>query len=596
METSGTTVNNGGADFICFEADCSDASEGESENNENAEPNDETDFISNVTVEQGNSLALHNAYEQKKGDERIQQLKRKLQHTPWDSSPRAPLQQLQNCSPPAAKRGLFLPENEAATSSAPPYDKQVDKDRGRGGESACQITALLRSKNLQATLLAQFKELSGVGFKDLSRHYKHCKTTNLSWICAAFGALETLYNSSLELLKEDCEYLLSKRLLSNNYNCNVFLCSFKKAKCKDTVKALFAKLLNVNASHMLCDPPNITSHLCGLYWLKLSMSPHSFKHGEMPMWLARLTMLEHSQASDASKFNFGRMVQWAYDSNFTDEAAIAYWYAVNAETDANAAAWLACPNQARYVRDCSTMVRHYKHAERANLSMSQYINKLCSQCTVPGNWKDIMYFLKHQNLETITLVNALQSWLKGVPKKNTIFIVGPPDTGKSLFAQSLMHFLQGTVLTFAMSKSQFWLQPLFGAKAALVDDATSSCLNYFDQHMRSMLDGYSICIDRKHRNPVEIKAPPLLVTTNIDINTVDKYFYLRSRVTLLKFPNKMPVDDNGQPLYKLTDGTWNHFFKRLWSRLELSDPEDEEDDESRCRTLKCFTGDTDAAH
>ncbi|AOS89496.1 E1 protein [Rusa timorensis papillomavirus type 2] len=581
------TVNHGGNPFILTEAECTDNDEDSDEESEKENICDEVDFINDEAVIQGNSLEVFQTIEKKAGEQQLRNLKRKLLLSPSDN-----IQSRGETSESRAKRGLFRNiENEAVSPASAKHQVITP-----GGGDACQITQLMRASNLQASMLGQFKNLIGVGFKELCRQFRHDKTTTTSWVAAVFGAREPLYESSCELLKEQCEYLLARRHTSDFYSICLYLFTFKVAKCRQTVKALLKSMLNVDSAYMLCEPPKIQSSVCALYWFKQSLGHGCFIHGTMPAWLANQTVISHKTSADPSKFNFGEMVQWAYDLNFVEEATIAYHYALEAEHDGNAAAWLACSNQAKYVRDCCTMVRFYKHAEMAKLSISEYINRICNQCTMQGTWMDIMRFLKFQNIEPITFVKSLKSWLRGVPKKNCILIVGPPDTGKSTFCNSLIKFLRGKVLTFAMHKSQFWMQPLYDCKAALLDDATDACLGYFDKYMRNMLDGYPVCIDRKHRAPTEIKAPPLLLTSNVDINAVDRYFYLRSRLTVFYFNEKMPLDEQGAPMFQFTDGTWKCFFKRLWARLELSEPEDEEGEDGSSRTLKCFTSCPDATH
>lgn len=43
----------------------------------------------------------------------------------------------------------------------------------------------------------------------------------------------------------------------------------------------------------------------------------------------------------------------------------------------------------------------------------------------------------------------------------------------------------------------------------------------------------------------------------------------------------MPLDDEGNPLYKLTDGVWKSFFQKLKIQLGLNEPEEENGDPQR---------------
>ena len=96
-----------------------------------------------------------------------------------------------------------------------------------------------------------------------------------------------------------------------------------------------------------------------------------------------------------------------------------------------------------------------------------------------------------------------------------------------------------------------------------------------------------MCLDLKHRAPCQIKFPPLLLTSNIDVMKEDKYRYLHSRIQSFAFPNKFPFDNNNMPQFRLTDQSWKSFFERLWHQLDLSDQEEEGDDGQSQRTFQC---------
>ncbi|QYI89524.1 E1 early protein [Bos taurus papillomavirus 33] len=573
----------GGSEFILFEADCSDDSE-DARSNIEENCTVETDFICDETVDQGNSLEVFQGLTTQDCAQHIASLKRKYVSTPKDS--RRVLQAINNNSP-RSKRRLSSENcnNEALVVSSP---NKVDKENGGG--VGCQVTSLLRSSNLIASLLARFKVVSGIGWKEVTREFKNNRTTTLSWVVACFEVHETVYESACELLKTYCEYFLCRRYVYDNYNVCLYLCEFNVAKCKVTVHGLFKTILGVDPKLTLADPPRIRSPLCAMFWFKSSLTQGSYTFGNTPEWLAKQTVIGHQSASEAAKFDLTEMVQWAYDMEYREASEIAFYYAQEAHSNPNAAAWLASANQAKYVRDCETMLHHYLKAELSQMSMSEYIFKQCQRCNDKGSWLPIMNLFRHQEIEPICFVSAMKDWLKGTPKKNTIFFIGRPDTGKSMLTNSLMKFLRGQRLSFAMHKSTFWMQPLASCKAALIDDATHPCLGYFDSHLRNILDGYPVCVDRKYKRPIEIKAPPLMVTTNIDIGQDPRYYYLRSRATCFYFNNELPIDENGNPLYCITDDNWANFFKRLWSRLGLEDREEVNNGSMRAFNIVTRTG------
>lgn len=153
-----------------------------------------------------------------------------------------------------------------------------------------------------------------------------------------------------------------------------------------------------------------------------------------------------------------------------------------------------------------------------------------------------------------------------------------------------MHFLQGAIISYVNSKSHFWLQPLYDAKIAMLDDATSPCWAYIDQYLRNALDGNPISLDVKHKALVQLKCPPLLITSNINAGKDDRWPYLHSRVVVFTFHNEFPFDKNGNPVYGLNDKNWKSFFSRTWCRLNLHEEEDKENDGDAFPAFKCVSG------
>ncbi|AAB71706.1 E1 [Common chimpanzee papillomavirus 1] len=452
-----------------------------------------------------------------------------------------------------------------------------------------RVLELLKCKDVRATLHGKFKECYGLSFKDLTREFKSDKTTCGDWVVAGFGVHHSVSEAFQKLIQPLSTYSHIQWL--TNYKCMgmvlLVLLRFKVNKNRCTVARTLATLLNIPEDHMLIEPPKIQSSVAALYWFRTSISNASIVTGDTPEWIARQTIVEHGLADN--QFKLTEMVQWAYDNDYCDESDIAFEYAQRADFDSNAKAFLNSNCQAKYVKDCATMCKHYKNAEMKKMSIKQWIKYRSNKIDETGNWKPIVQFLRHQGIEFISFLSKLKLWLHGTPKKNCIAIVGPPDTGKSAFCMSLIKFLGGTVISYVNSSSHFWLQPLCNAKVALLDDATQSCWGYMDTYMRNLLDGNPMSIDRKHKSLALIKCPPLLVTSNIDITTEERYKYLYSRVTLFKFPNPFPFDSNGNAVYELCDANWKCFFARLSASLDIQDSEDEDDGDTS-QAFRCVPG------
>ena len=267
------------------------------------------------------------------------------------------------------------------------------------------------------------------------------------------------------------------------------------------------------------------------------------------------------------------MVQWAYDNDYNDEPSIAYYYALHAEQDTNAAAFLQSNQQVKYVKDCLQMVKMYKRQELKNMTMSEWIFKCCGNVKEGDDWKVITQFLKFQNINILSFLIALKLFFKGIPKKTCIVIYGPPDTGKSWFCFKLIKFLQGKVVSFMNRSSHFWLMPLVEGKVGFLDDATHCCWTFLDSNMRNAFDGNYVSVDVKHKALQQIKLPPMFITTNVDVPKEPSLMYLYSRLTCFEFGNKMPLDDVGNPIYNITNDSWAMFFRKFARHLELSEDE-----------------------
>ncbi|AVX45444.1 E1 protein [Bos taurus papillomavirus 24] len=592
MDPKGITV----LDFIEEEAECShsDSEKGSEESN-----SDLSDLIDNAEYEQGNSAELFAQQQAFDFHKDIRTTKRKLK-----LSQRKPLQCLtshSNNSPARTAPKRRLLDDSGYNEDISEALVQVDEHGGSEGYGSLvsqtvsgtngslgansdanadkenvDCTALLRAGSLKAAYLGVFKEKFNISYSALTRTFKNDNTCCANWVGLVYRAREELLEASKRLLQKCCEFIM---LLTHTCKFGflaLYLLEFKNSKSRQTVQHLFSQLLQVEKEDMLLEPPKLKCLPAATFWWKIQHSNNSFTWGKLPDWIARQTMLSH-QVADDEPFSLSVMVQWAYDHNYTEEAKIAYHYARLASEDSNAAAFLRCNQQVKHVKECAQMTRYYKTAEMNEMSMGQWIKKCMSEIEGEGDWRQICKFLKFQHVNFLSFLSALKDLLHAVPKRNCLVIYGPPNTGKSMFVMSFMRALKGKVLSFVNAKSHFWLQPLNGAKVAILDDATRATWTYFDTYLRNGLDGTPVSLDMKHRAPLQICFPPLVITTNVNVMQDPAYFYLHSRLTAFEFPNTFPLDEAGNPLLTINELSWKSFFARLWSQLELSDPEDDED-------------------
>ncbi|AGV05016.1 E1 [Castor canadensis papillomavirus 1] len=605
MSDPGTEPDEGCSGWFVDESECVDFTDDTFDELFDRDTDDElSDFIDNADVTQGNSGELFHHQEAVQDEDRLGALKRKYICTPQ----RTPEQELDSLSPrlgaitlspPSAvhraKKRLNFPndsgidvsiQNEAGDTPQLLRSQVENINIGTNGGDEAHHTAVFDKAKSRLILLSRFKKILGIGFTDITRTYKSNKTCAAEWVVSLHDCNEVLSESLKTTLVEHCIFFQHIYTCTDEGSVLLMLLRFRSQKSRDTVQNLFRSLLG--QMDMLADPPKIRSVPAALYWYKRSMSSTSYMHGSFPEWILQHTMLSHLLGEE-KPFELSVMVQWAYDNGYADESRIAYQYALLGDTDENAKAFLASNAQAKYVKDCAAMVRHYLRAEMAELSMSAWIYRRLEPIEDGGDWREIVKFLRFQEVGFIPFCIAFKKFLRGTPKHNCIVFYGPPNTGKSMLCMSLLNVLGGKVISYANSRSHFWLQPLADTKIGLLDDATKACWDYMDVYLRNALDGNPISVDCKHRAPQQIKCPPLLITTNVDVMSDDRWRYLHSRLTAFNFKNQFPFDSEGNPGFALTDANWKSFFTRFWLQLELSDQEDEGDDGNSQQPLRLTT-------
>ncbi|AFA26582.1 E1 [Tursiops truncatus papillomavirus 6] len=483
------------------------------------------------------------------------------------------------------KRRSFKGLEVGETATPKGVENEGSSEEGMSEEDyTCSISQLLQAGKPKHVMLALFKENFGCCFSHLTRSFKSDKTVNEDWVITAVGVPCSLSDAISDLLTPHAKFSHVTCTTCKYGLLVLMLVQWNTAKSRETVQNLLGGLFAIKKEQMVLDPPRNRHPAAAMYWYKKSLTRSSIVVGEMPSWILKQICIQE-QLEETSPFVLSEMVQWAYDNGFDTESQIAYEYACLADVDKNAEAFLRSNSQAKFVRDCTAMVRLYKRAEMAKMSMSQWIQHRSDKIEGDGDWKPIMKFLKYQNIDILEFLGIFRHFLKGTPKKSCLVIYGPANTGKSLFGMSLITMLGGKVLSFVNSTSQFWLQPLADAKVALLDDATGNTWDYADTYLRNLLDGNPISIDLKHKAHMQVRCPPLIITTNTNILENPKWKYLYSRVKILPFLNECPLDSRGDPVFKLNSANWKAFFKKCWASLTLG--EEQEQDGQALQPLRC---------
>lgn len=464
----------------------------------------------------------------------------------------------------AAPKRVRGPHQRQTTCPEGEKENQAPSTEQSPGEKL--LHRCLTAKNYRNTALAIFKELYTASYTEVTRAYKSDKTQSHDWVFVILGAGYDVMQALRECLKAHCDFLLYD--VDPGKGFGLYYCGFINSKNRDGVKRLLRSFnLDVNCI-VLCDPPNKRSIPAALFYQRMFTA-----HGETPSWCRDIV---NSGELAGEGFELSKLVQWALDNMYSDESTIAYNYAQIAEHDPNAQLWLKSNSQAKYVRDAATMVRHYLRGQLHAMPMVEHIAARMRD-HADGNadgWKKIVCILGFQHVVMFDFLLALKYWLKARPKRCALAMIGVPDSGKSLMCMTLTQFLGGNVLSFNNSKSHFWLQPLADCKCAAIDDVTLPCWDYLDQYMRNALDGNTICIDCKHRAPMQIRCPPLLLSSNYDIREIRKgggecaYKYLLSRISIFSFNRPLPVI-GGSPRFLIEPADWRSFFLKFHVELDL---------------------------
>lgn len=544
---------------------------------------DDTDYC------QGNSLALFNKQVTEDCNSAITELKRKFTNSPEQTvaelSPR--LQAIAITPERTSKRRLFEDSGIGNDEAENAVEKVVDSENSGNQDNWTDNLNLLNCSNYKIILYAKCKEKFGVSFTEITRSFKSNKTCSDQWIVLAHCIRTELIEASKYQLQSVCDFL---QLII--YDFTVLLCiMFKTVKSRETVSKLMCSTFNCGENQLLMEPPRTRSPPVAMYFYQKSLTNVSYIFGDFPDWIKKQTIITHESAAAAETFDLSQMIQFCYDNDLMDEPSIAYRYALQAECDPNAAAFLKHNNQAKFVRDACCMVKYYKRQEMRELTMSQWIWKCCDECDEGGDWKVIVQLLKYQEINFLSFLTSLRYFLKGVPKRNCITFYGPSDTGKSYFCNSLVTFLKGKVISMMNRCSPFWLQPMLDAKLGFLDDCTYPGWQYLDTNMRGALDGNAVCIDAKHRAPSQIKLPPMLITTNVDVSQEVTLKYICSRLQLFNFPHKFPLQEDGSVIYEITNNSWKCFFSKFGHQIDLS-PKDDLQDESGGfnKAFRCTAG------
>ena len=139
-----------------------------------------------------------------------------------------------------------------------------------------------------------------------------------------------------------------------------------------------------------------------------------------------------------------------------------------------------------------------------------YLSKFLS----PEPFSDWELVIEKQGIDHVTFATTVKGWLlQSYRKQNTLRITGPPDTGKSAFAQAISSFFVSDYVQKANPKSDFLLAG--AVQSSLVVFEEPIVLMASAQDIKTVLAGQSISVNVKFESGKQkLPSNPVIVTSN----------------------------------------------------------------------------------
>ena len=184
--------------------------------------------------------------------------------------------------------------------------------------------------------------------------------------------------------------------------------------------------------------------------------------------------------------------------------------------------------------------------------------------------------LKQQDIDPREFFKAIHSILQEEdPKINTIWIVGVPNSGKTMITSLIASCFVSGYMSSAGSLSDFYYEPLQDSSFAVFEEPF--CSPSVIEDMKSILAGGLISIGKKHSSKIPLIRTPIMMTGNYD--NLSRGFAppiseiaIRKRCFIFHFKNEVI------PTLKITrEGfiTWYHVQTREFCKCEAAYSEDE---------------------
>ena len=152
---------------------------------------------------------------------------------------------------------------------------------------------------------------------------------------------------------------------------------------------------------------------------------------------------------------------------------------------------------------------------------------------------------------------------KSLPKRNAILILGAPNAGKTLVAESITAsaIISETLSTFN-GKSSFEFQPMLMKRAVLLNEPKIT--DGTVELLKNVLEGATVSIDAKYKSGQALSRTPIVIASNQNLT-----YYTTARTTnLVAFQARCyqfdlrPFEDLAQCAGKLHPYMWQSLISR----------------------------------
>lgn len=295
----------------------------------------------------------------------------------------------------------------------------------------------------------------------------------------------------------------------------------------------------------------VENALIGVPYFKQPLTRTFLQAITTPLHVERdVTFLQEEDNEDFVKqsftFRMEELITFCEDDEpDTIEQLISRYSNLAKQGDPNAIAWRNSTNCLGIARNAFQLWQSTMQGAELDLTLSEFIMKRCSEFP-NGDWKNMTRLLLFHGILDADFCNKLRKWLRGDIKHNVIVFQGPGNTGKSMITDAIIKLLNGAFLSWH-GDNQYWKSPALGCRFCCLDDLTKQGWENLDATERRTLDGGTITINKKFHQPTKTKFPPMIITTNKELDE-EKYEFLRNRLTWFFFKKVLPQVAGKRPI------------------------------------------------